>query len=86
MKNDLSRLACGVVLCFFLSAPVLAEIDDMSTTTCKEFNAQKSMDLLYWMAGFHATEAQGTVVDKRSSGPPSIKRLPTAPRTLATPS
>ena len=68
MKNDLSRLACGVVLCFFLSAPVLAEIDDMSTTTCKEFNAQKSMDLLYWMAGFHATEAQGTVVDNKKLG------------------
>jgi HdeA/HdeB family len=58
-------LMCAAYAAFaaLFIAPAAAETIDVSTQSCDEFSKEKSITMLYWMAGYHATQDQGTVVD-----------------------
>lgn len=71
----LRSLACSLVAALALAllpAAASAEQIDASTVTCKDLTdsgnsgkegAYGASVILYWMAGYHATDDQGTVVD-----------------------
>lgn len=73
MMRSLIAAALAAMSFAAVAAPAQAEVLDASTFTCKEVAdgfASSSRDeqygastILYWMAGYHATEEQGTVVD-----------------------
>ena len=63
MKTIPAFLATAALTCALWTPPASAEVRDISIETCKSIVGEKDLTILYWMAGYHTTEEQGTIVD-----------------------
>ncbi len=72
LMQPLIRFCLAVAFCAAMITPAAAQKIDMSTLGCADALNAKSKDgtgpdktMLYWLAGYHTTADQGTIVDNK---------------------